>query len=176
MFAFLPRRKILKRALENSLSCLIGQNWVTGAFLNQSDTLGQNFHDSLRQMVVYPLILPMMSEQNQSSLRKEEEAMALKQTIYLPDGPKPLWCSCCSSSMTSLFQKRDLFHLEHISPRSSYSFSSFRSMFKLPLLRDTPGEGNGNPLQYSYLENPMNRGAWQAQSMGSQKGHTRLSK
>ena len=88
--------------------------------------------------------------------------MALKQTIYLPDGPKPLWCSCCSSSMTSLFQKQDLFHLEHISPRSSYSFSSFRSMFKLPLLRDTPGEGNGNPLQYSYLENPMDRGAWWA--------------
>ena len=24
------------------------------------------------------------------------------------------------------------------------------------------GEGNGNPLQYSCLENPMNRGAWQA--------------
>ena len=26
----------------------------------------------------------------------------------------------------------------------------------------SPGEGNGNPLQYSYLENPMNRGAWRA--------------
>ena len=26
----------------------------------------------------------------------------------------------------------------------------------------SPGEGNGNPLQYSSLENPMNRGAWQA--------------
>ena len=26
----------------------------------------------------------------------------------------------------------------------------------------TPGEGNGNPLQCSYLENPMVRGAWQA--------------
>ena len=25
---------------------------------------------------------------------------------------------------------------------------------------DTPGEGNGNPLQYSCLENPMDRGAW----------------
>ena len=25
-----------------------------------------------------------------------------------------------------------------------------------------PGEGNGNPLQYSYLENPMDTGAWQA--------------
>ena len=23
-----------------------------------------------------------------------------------------------------------------------------------------PGEGNGNPLQYPYLENPMDRGAW----------------
>ena len=26
----------------------------------------------------------------------------------------------------------------------------------------SPGEGNGNPLQYSCLENPLNRGAWQA--------------
>ena len=25
-----------------------------------------------------------------------------------------------------------------------------------------PGEGNGNPLQYSSLENPMDRGAWEA--------------
>ena len=27
---------------------------------------------------------------------------------------------------------------------------------------DSPGEGNGNPLQYSFLENPMDRGAWWA--------------
>ena len=27
---------------------------------------------------------------------------------------------------------------------------------------DSPGEGNGNPLQYSCLENPTDRGAWQA--------------
>ena len=34
----------------------------------------------------------------------------------------------------------------------------------------SPGEGNGNPLQYSCLENPMDRWAWQAvQSMGSQR-------
>ena len=26
----------------------------------------------------------------------------------------------------------------------------------------SPGEGNGNPLQYSCLENPMGRGVWQA--------------
>ena len=27
---------------------------------------------------------------------------------------------------------------------------------------ETPGEGNGNPLQYSHLENPMDRGTWWA--------------
>ena len=31
----------------------------------------------------------------------------------------------------------------------------------------SPGEGNGNPLQYSCLQNPMDRGAWQ--SVGSQR-------
>ena len=29
-------------------------------------------------------------------------------------------------------------------------------------LERSPGEGNGNPLQYSCLENPMDRGAWWA--------------
>ena len=32
----------------------------------------------------------------------------------------------------------------------------------IPRLGGSPGGGNGNPLQYSCLENPMNRGAWQA--------------
>ena len=32
-----------------------------------------------------------------------------------------------------------------------------------------PGEGNGNPLQYSCLENPMDRGAWQATIHGVSK-------
>ena len=33
----------------------------------------------------------------------------------------------------------------------------------------SPGEGRGNPLLYSCLENPMNRGAWQLQFIGSQR-------
>ena len=32
----------------------------------------------------------------------------------------------------------------------------------IPGLGRPPGEGNGNPLQYSCLENPMDRGVWQA--------------
>ena len=34
---------------------------------------------------------------------------------------------------------------------------------------DSPGEGNGNPLQYSCLENPMHRGAWWAAIHGVAK-------
>ena len=37
------------------------------------------------------------------------------------------------------------------------------------------GEGNGNPLQYSCLENPLDRGAWQATVCGVAKSRTRLS-
>ena len=36
----------------------------------------------------------------------------------------------------------------------------------IPGSERSPGEGNGNPLQYSYLGNPMNRGG--LQSIGSQ--------
>ena len=40
---------------------------------------------------------------------------------------------------------------------------------------DPPGEGNGNPLQYSCLENPMDRGAWWATVHRVAKSRTRLS-
>ena len=39
-----------------------------------------------------------------------------------------------------------------------------------------PGEGNGNPLQCSCLENPMNRGAWRATVQGVAESLTRLSR
>ena len=39
----------------------------------------------------------------------------------------------------------------------------------------SPGEGHGNPLQYSCLENPMDRGAWWATVQGVTKGQTWLS-
>ena len=35
-----------------------------------------------------------------------------------------------------------------------------RDLGSIPGSGRAPGEGNGNPLQYSCLENPMDRGAW----------------
>ena len=42
-------------------------------------------------------------------------------------------------------------------------------------LGSSPGGGHGNSLQYSYLENPMDRGAWRAAVRGVAKSPTRLS-
>ena len=39
----------------------------------------------------------------------------------------------------------------------------------------SPGEGNGNPLQYSCLGNPVDRGAWGATVHGVAKSRTQLS-
>ena len=44
----------------------------------------------------------------------------------------------------------------------------------IPGLGRSPGEGNGNPLQYSYLENSVDRGAWQAGVHRVTKSQTQL--
>ena len=44
----------------------------------------------------------------------------------------------------------------------------------IPGFRRSPGRGHGNPLQYSCLENPMDRGAWRATVHGVAKSQTRL--
>ena len=53
------------------------------------------------------------------------------------------------------------------------SVYNVRDLGSIPGLGRFPGEGNGNPLQYSCLENPIDRGAWcRLLSMGSQRvGH-----
>ena len=49
-----------------------------------------------------------------------------------------------------------------------------RDVGLIPGLGRCPGEGNGNPLQYSCLGNPMDRGAWWAIVHGVAKGQTQL--
>ena len=42
------------------------------------------------------------------------------------------------------------------------SAGDLRDRVSIPRLGKSPGEGNGNPLQCSCLENPMGRGDWRA--------------
>ena len=57
-------------------------------------------------------------------------------------------------------------------PRSSVGKASARNAGNLGSisgLGSPPGEGNGNPLQYSYLENPLDKGPWQVTVHGITK-------
>ena len=49
-----------------------------------------------------------------------------------------------------------------------------RDLGSIPGLGRSPGEGHGHPLQYSCLENPMDRGAWRATAHGATKSGTPL--
>ena len=55
------------------------------------------------------------------------------------------------------------------------SASNAGDLGSIPGSGRSPGEGNGNPLQDSCLENPMDRGAWWATVHGVAKSRTRLS-
>ena len=49
-----------------------------------------------------------------------------------------------------------------------------REASSVPGLGTSPGGGNGNPLQYSCWDNPMDRGAWQATVLRVSKSWTQL--
>ena len=70
---------------------------------------------------------------------------------------------------------RFIFLHANIQPRSSVSKESdcnAGDLGSVPGLGRSPGEGNGNPLQYSCLENPINKEAWQARVYGvTRVGH-----
>ena len=46
---------------------------------------------------------------------------------------------------------------------------NIRDTGSIPGSERSPGGGNGNPFQYSYLQNALNRGAWQSTDYGSQR-------
>ena len=70
------------------------------------------------------------------------------------------------------------YHLPTMGPGASdgkVSACNVGDLGSIPGLGRSPGEGNGNPLQYFCLENPMDGGAWRAAVHGISKSQTRLS-
>ena len=66
------------------------------------------------------------------------------------------------------------FPCSSVGKESAYSAGDPGSV---PALARSPGEGNGKPLQYSCLENPMDGGAWQATVHGvARVGHSLVTK
>ena len=90
---------------------------------------------------------------------------------------------CCFSTLVFLLSS-PLMEAYSLYPR--FSNSHYGLVVKKPLANAGdaglipgsgrfPEEGNGNPLQYSYLENPTDRGAWRAAVHEVAKSWTRLS-
>ena len=77
--------------------------------------------------------------------------------------------------------KTHCFQLLHLSPWIITDFITYfnkgdpKDMGVSHRLGRSPGVGNGNPLWYSYLENFMDRGAWQATVHDVSKSQTQLS-
>ena len=95
--------------------------------------------------------------------------LLLKGSNYLKD------CSASFSQSTECLIPD--FHSEILSEAlkvSSYSGHDCISWSFYPMVLRMSGEGNGNPLQYSCLENPMDGGAWQAAVHGVAKSQTWL--
>ena len=58
---------------------------------------------------------------------------------------------------------------------SSVNAADSRDTGSIPASGRSPGAGNGNPLQYSCMKNPMDRGSWQATVQGVTKSQAQLS-
>ena len=89
---------------------------------------------------------------------------ALTVTINVEENEQKLKTSICILSDPKM-QINSLFKSVWGFPHSSVGKESAYNPGDLGLIPGSgkfPGEGNGNPLEYSCLENPMDRGAWQA--------------
>ena len=84
----------------------------------------------------------------------------------------------CSPSWTLLLLPFVMISAPQVFPGGSEvkaSACNVRDLGSIPGSGSSPGEGNGNPLQYSCLENPMDRGAWWATDHGVVKSRAWLS-
>ena len=75
------------------------------------------------------------------------------------------WCTPSNDEETSTIS----------GDRTSSNQEGTNSILISKILRSYDGKGNGTPLQYSCLENPMDGGAWRAAVHGVAEGRTRLS-
>ena len=83
------------------------------------------------------------------------------------------WCPCVESSLGLL--ENSVCYSQHGGSEVKASACNTGDLGLIPGSGRSPGEGNGNPLQYSCLENPMDGGAWWATVHGVAKSWTWLS-
>ena len=82
----------------------------------------------------------------------------------------------CSTTAECLTQQKYIFSWGFPDGLDSKEYTcNAGDLGSVPGLGSSPGEGNGNSLQYACLGNPMDRGVWRATVHGVIKSQTRLS-
>ena len=97
--------------------------------------------------------------------------------VILINLPQTLCCSRSNQELKNLenFLKNVFWiRIGQLSFRKGL-FCNVGDLCLIPGLGRSPGGGHGNPLQYSCLENPIDRGAWQATVHGVTKSQAQLS-
>ena len=85
-----------------------------------------------------------------------------------------LWGRTESDTTEATWQQQHASQVAIVVKNLSASAGDVRDTGSIPGLGKCPGEGNGNPPQYSCLENSVGRGAWRATLHGVAKSQTRL--
>ena len=106
-------------------------------------------------------------------LYRTSPSLAAKNIINLISVLTIWWCPCIESSLVLL--EEGVCYDQYIFLANSISLCPASFRIPRPNLPITPGEGNGTPLQYSCLENPMDGGAWWAAIYGVAQSWTQLS-
>jgi len=75
-----------------------------------------------------------------------------------------IWKAACLQQQVGTIFENGTTQISKVitAPRATAGGSDGKESTCIPGSGRSPGGGNGNPLQYAYLENPMDRGAWQA--------------
>ena len=117
----------------------------------------------------------MKKEQETSELFRDGGDASSRFTFTVKVRQEPLSVVYCSKSL-KLFG----LHQTQLSHSLGIEAATAQTVKNLPATQETrglilgsgrsPGEGNGNPLQYSCLENSMDRGAWKTTVHGLVKG------
>ena len=119
--------------------------------------------------------LPFPSPGNLLTPGTEPESPALQADSLPSESPGPRRRQFLMNIFWLIYPKLRTSHVALVVKNPLASAGDKRDLGSIPGWRRSPGEGNGNPLQYSCLENPMDRGAWRATVHGVAKSQTRLS-